>query len=258
MLETDGMSLTPSTPKLPQLQLQQVDVVTALGNQYLLQNISWEIFAGDRIGIIGASGSGKTTLLRLLNRLSSPTAGQILFEQQPLPEWPVRSLRQQVMLVPQEPKLLGMTVQAALTYPLQLQNMPDQTLQARVTPWRRRLGIPDEWLNFTELQLSVGQRQLVSLARACLTNPRICLFDEPTSALDPGTIERVIQVLVASTMTLVIASHQFEFLAKVCDRILWLNQGQLLLDAPIADINWSDIKEQLAQQAQAEQATWDY
>lgn len=257
MLETDGISPHPSSTKLPQLQLQQVDVVTALGNQYLLQNISFDIFAGDRIGIIGASGSGKTTLLRLLNRLSSPTAGQILFEQQPLPEWPVLSLRQQVMLVPQEPKLLGMTVQAALAYPLQLQNISNQTLQTRVTLWRQRLGIPDKWLNLTELQLSVGQRQLVSLTRACLTDPKICLFDEPTSALDPGTIERVVQVLGASTMTLVIASHQFEFLAKVCDRILWLNQGQLILDSPIANINWLDIQEQLTKQARAEQAKWD-
>lgn len=257
MLETDGISPTLSQPKRPQLQVQQIDVVTELGNQYLLQNISFEVSAGDRIGIIGASGSGKTTLLRLLNRLSNPTSGQITFKQQPLAELPVLALRQQVMLVPQEPKLLGMTVQEALSYPLKLQKIPDETIQSRVTLWRQQLGIADTWLNSTELQLSVGQRQLVSLARACLTDPKICLFDEPTSALDPGTIERVAQVLIASSMTLIIASHQFEFLAKVCDRILWLNQGQLILDAPMTDINWSDIKEQLAAEAQTEQTEWD-
>lgn len=257
MLETEGASPALSKPKLPQLQLQQVDVVTSFGNQYLLQNISFEVFVGDRIGIIGASGSGKTTLLRLLNRLSDPSAGEISFEQQLLSDWPVLSLRQQVMLVPQEPKLLGMTVQAALSYPLRLQNIPDQTISTRVTSWRQRLGIADDWLHATELQLSVGQRQLVSLARACLTEPKIGLFDEPTSALDPGTIEHVVQVLTASSMTLVIASHQFEFLAKVCDRILWLNQGQLILDVPTSEINWSDIKEQLAAQAQTEQSEWE-
>lgn len=257
MREIDGASPVLSKPKLPQLQLQQVDVVASLSNQYLLQNISFDLFAGDRIGIIGASGSGKTTLLRLLNRLSNPNAGQILFEQQSLMDWPVLSLRQQVMLVPQEPKLLGMTVQAALAYPLRLQDIPEQTIPTRLKPWRQRLSIPDDWLNSTELQLSVGQRQLVSLARACVTEPKVCILDEPTSALDPGTIERVAQVLLASSMTLVVASHQFEFLAQVCDRILWLNQGKLILDAPISEVDWSAIKEQLTTQAQADALDWD-
>lgn len=255
MLEINGGSSTLSKPRLPQLQLQQVDVVTELGNQYLLQTISCDIFAGDRIGIIGASGSGKTTLLRLCNRLSSPTAGQILFEQQPLSDWPVLSLRQQLMLVPQEPKLLSMTVHEALTYPLRLQKMPDQEIARRVASWQQRLGIPDNWLQSTELQLSVGQRQLVSLARACVTEPKLGLFDEPTSALDPGTIDRVVKALTANSMTLVIASHQFEFLAQVCDRILWLNHGQLILDASISEIDWSEIKAELT--AQAEKDDWE-
>lgn len=244
-----------SKSRQPQLQLQQIDVVTELGNQYLLQNIALDVFTGERIGIIGASGSGKTTLLRLLNRLSSPTAGQILFEQQPLTDWPVLSLRQQLMLVPQEPKLLGMTVQEALAYPLQLQDLPDQDIASRVQTWRQRLGIPEAWLTSTELQLSVGQRQLVSLARACVTEPKLCLLDEPTSALDPGTIDRVIKALTASTMTLVIASHQYEFLNQICDRILWLNQGKLILDAPMSEIDWADIKAELT--AQAEQDDWE-
>lgn len=244
-----------SKSRQPQLQLQQIDVVTELGNQYLLQNISLDVFTSERIGIIGASGSGKTTLLRLLNRLSSPTAGQILFEQQPLSDWPVLSLRQQLMLVPQEPKLLGMTVQDALAYPLQLQNLPDQDIASRVQTWRQRLGIPEAWLTSTELQLSVGQRQLVSLARACVTEPKLCLLDEPTSALDPGTIDRVIKALTASGMTLVIASHQYEFLNQICDRILWLNQGKLILDAPMSEIDWADIKAELT--AQAEQDDWE-
>jgi D-methionine transport system ATP-binding protein len=257
MLEADSANAALSKPKLPQLQIQQVDVVTALGNQYLLQNISFEVFAGDRIGIIGVSGSGKTTLLRLLNRLSDPTSGHIAFEQKPLSDWPILSLRRQIMLVPPEPKLLGMTVQEALNYPLRLQNIPDQPLQTRVLSWRQRLGIADKWLSSTELQLSMGQRQLVSLARTCLSEPQICLLDEPTSALDPGSVERIAQGLTTSPMTLLIASHQFEFLAKVCDRILWLHQGQLHRDAPLTQINWSEVQAQLATQAQAEQAEWE-
>ncbi|NJK42029.1 MAG: ATP-binding cassette domain-containing protein [Acaryochloridaceae cyanobacterium SU_2_1] len=244
------------------MQLHQVAVVAGLGNQYLLQDISFAVFAGDRIGLIGASGSGKTTLLRLLNRLSDPSTGQITYQNQSLATWPISPLRQQIMLVPQEPKLLGMTVEENLCYPLILQKLNPEIIQARVALWRARIGIDDNWLPLTELQLSLGQRQLVCLARACVCEPKIVLLDEPTSALDPGTIQRVAEVLQAHSATLIIASHQFGFLQQVLDqhqprhRILYLEQGRLLQDQPITTINWQDIQQKLVQQALGEQEQW--
>jgi D-methionine transport system ATP-binding protein len=100
------------------LRLELVSLAASVGSQYLLKDISFEVFSGDRITIIGPSGAGKTSLLRLLNRLSQPTSGKIYLENQEYGQIPVIQLRRQVMLVAQEAKLLGMTVRDALAYPL--------------------------------------------------------------------------------------------------------------------------------------------
>jgi D-methionine transport system ATP-binding protein len=147
-----------------QLQLEQVSLFTSIGAQYLLKDISLEVFKGDRIAIVGPSGAGKTSLLRLLNRLSEPTAGSIYLENQAYRQIPVIQLRQQVTLVLQESKLLGMTVQEALKYPLILRDLPRSQIQQRLAYWMEQLHIPVDWLGKTELQLSVGQRQLVAIA----------------------------------------------------------------------------------------------
>ncbi|HEY9805334.1 MAG TPA: ATP-binding cassette domain-containing protein, partial [Candidatus Obscuribacterales bacterium] len=114
------------------MRLQHVDLAASVGSHYLLQNISFEMFSGDRIALVGPSGAGKTSLLRLLNRLSEPTQGTIYFDQQEIRQIPVIQLRRQVVLVPQESKLLGMTVEAALTYPLTLQDLPRATITQRL------------------------------------------------------------------------------------------------------------------------------
>ncbi|HBR74810.1 MAG TPA: cobalt ABC transporter, partial [Cyanobacteria bacterium UBA11159] len=105
------------------------------------------------------SGAGKTSLLRLLNRLAEPTGGMVYFEDRDYRKIPVLDWRRQVVLVLQEAKLLGMTVQEALAYPLVLQKLPKNVIAQRVERIREVCHIPGEWLERLELQLSVGQRQ---------------------------------------------------------------------------------------------------
>ena len=241
----------------PQLQLQQVSVMVRPSNHYLLQEIDLEIEVGDRLAIVGASGSGKTTLLRLLNRLSEPTSGSIFYQGQALQDYSVLQLRRQIMLMPQEPKLLGMTVQETLTYPLTLLNLPRPTVQERLKTWIQRFGIPDDWLNRTELQLSVGQRQWVSLARACLLEPAVLILDEPTSALDPGRITQAVQILREGAWTLVIASHQTLLLEKLCTRLLWLEAGGIKRLQSTVNLDLKSIQRTLEQQAQLDSMNWD-
>ncbi len=152
----------------PQLQLAQVSLAAAEGRVSLLQNISFQVAAGEFVAIVGPSGAGKTSLLRLLNRLSEPTSGTLYWGDRTLAEVSPVQLRQQVMLVMQEPKLLEMTVRAALAYPLRLQGLDKAAIQTRVTPWLERLQIPKDWLPRTALQLSLGQRQRVAVARALI------------------------------------------------------------------------------------------
>ncbi len=149
----------------PLLQLSDVGLTDFLGRHHLLENISFTVNRGDRLAIMGPSGSGKTTLLRLINRLQDPSAGSILLESQPLTKIPIINLRQQIVLVPQEPKLLGMTVQETLAYPLILQKLSIAKIKQRIDQWRSQLSIPDDWLERHELQLSLGQRQLIGITR---------------------------------------------------------------------------------------------
>ena len=233
-----------------QLQLEQVSLFTSIGAQYLLKDISLEVFKGDRIAIVGPSGAGKTSLLRLLNRLSEPTAGSIYLENQEYRQIPVIQLRQQVTLVLQESKLLGMTVQEALKYPLVLRGLPRSQIQQRLAYWMEQLHIPVDWLGKTELQLSVGQRQLVAIARALVIQPQILLLDEPTSALDAGRASHLIQVLSqlanSGETTILMVNHQLELAQLFSTRVLYLQNGQLILDAPNSNqMNWEKLRETL-------------
>jgi D-methionine transport system ATP-binding protein len=236
---------------MAELELEQVSVMSGLGHS-LLDQISFRIEQpGSKVGIVGASGSGKTTLLKLLNRLIDPTEGRILWQGQPNKDIPAPILRQQIMLVPQESQLLGMTVQQTLAYPLQLQKLPATEVQQRMERWESRLDIPSEWMLRQALELSVGQRQWVSLCRALIAQPQMLLLDEPTSALDPGRIELLCNILRQLKCSVLIVSHQYSVLQGLCDRILWMDQGQLRQDKIAQDINWSEIQTVLSEKAAA-------
>lgn len=246
-----------------QLRLEQVSLsasVSLQGNHKglpLIKDISFEVFKGDRIAIVGPSGAGKTSLLRLLNRLRDPTAGSIYLENQEYRQIPVLQLRQQVTLVSQESKLLGMTVKEALAYPLVLRGLPQSQIQQRLEYWSEQLHIPEDWLGRTEVQLSVGQRQLVAIARALVIQPKILLLDEPTSALDAGRASHLLQVLTqlaqSSQTTILMVNHQLELAQVFCTRVLHLQQGQLIQDAPHSlALDWVKLRETLIQaEAQA-------
>jgi D-methionine transport system ATP-binding protein len=250
------------TPSSPQLELKQVNLMSsargAIAGIPILTNVSFEVFPGDRVGLIGPSGAGKTSLLRLLNRLGEPTNGAIYLDNQDIRKIPVLQLRRQVMLVPQEPKLLGMTVQEALAYPLVLQGLAKRAIAERVEISREQLHIPADWLARTELQLSVGQRQLVAIARALTTQPKILLLDEPTSALDAGTASHVLNVLAnlahQDKMTILMVNHQLDIAQLFCTRVLYLQDTQLLQNSLASQIDWQQLRETLVQaESQASQ-----
>ncbi|HHP7231501.1 MAG TPA: ATP-binding cassette domain-containing protein [Xenococcaceae cyanobacterium] len=240
---------TSSSNLEPILKLIQVGFKSALDSSYLLQDISFELASGDKLAIVGASGAGKTTLLRLLNRLASPTEGKIYLVATPFSEYHPVTLRQQIVLVPQEPKLLGMSVQETLAYPLKLQRLPESQIQQRIETWSKALRIPQDWFNRNELQLSLGQRQLVAIARALVMQPQILLLDEPTSALDLGMANHILDILrdLATETTIIIVTHQLELAEKFAERILYLQQGKLLQDILATPTNWQLIREQIVQ-----------
>lgn len=244
----------------PLLKLEQVSQAASVGIQLLNQDINFEVFTGDRIAIIGPSGAGKTSLLRLLNRLNEATSGTIYLENRDIRTIPIVALRQQVTLLLQEPKLLGMTVREAITYPLILRKLPQDVRQEKLHYWIERLHISEEWLERTEVQLSVGQRQLVAIARALVIEPKILLLDEPTSALDAGRASHLLQVLIQladeGKVTILMTNHQLEIAQQFCTRVLYLHQGKIVEDLPASQINWQQLRENLIKQEQQAAEEW--
>ncbi|MBD2136038.1 ATP-binding cassette domain-containing protein [Anabaena sp. FACHB-1237] len=219
-------------------------------NQYpILQNITFQVNTSDRLAIVGNSGSGKTSLLRLLNRLNEPTSGKIYLENQEYQKIPVMELRRQIILVQQEAKLLGMRVKDALSYPLALRSLSITDIEERINYWCELLKIPDQWLTRHELELSTGEKQLIAIARALVTQPKILLLDEPTTSLDTNTHNHLINALTAlnnqHSTTIFIATHDLDFIQQFCDHLLHLEGGQLATNQTVDHINWENVRETL-------------
>jgi D-methionine transport system ATP-binding protein len=212
------------------LTVENLSLQSAL-DRSRLSPVSFTVAESDRLGIIGASGTGKTTLLRLLVGLQDPSSGQIQFKGQPIQSLPPLTLRRQIVLIPQEPKLLGQKVLETLIYPLQLQKLSKSAIAERLDRWRSRMPFPDDWLDRDELQLSLGQRQWVSILRGMMMEPQILLLDEPTSALDPDRARQLISVLTDwtehSPAAVVMVNHQREWVDSFAQRILKLEQGDI-------------------------------
>jgi D-methionine transport system ATP-binding protein len=254
------------TPSNALLRLEQVSLKTVAshgvnGPPPLLQDISCAIVPGEFVALIGPSGAGKTSLLRLINRLSELSSGSIYLSGQEIRQIPVLQLRQQAVLVAQESRLLGMTVQDALTYPLTLRGLSPQEIRQRIATWTEQLHVPQEWMTHTELQLSVGQRQLVAIARALITQPKLLLLDEPTSALDAGRASHVMGVLrdliTQQQTTILMVNHQLELAKEFCSRVLYLQQGHLLHDFPAAQADWDHLRKTLIEAEKQQAADWE-
>ena len=232
-LDRKGKVLTPGTP--------------------VLRDVSWTIGEGDRVGLVGHAGCGKTSLLRLLNRLIDPTEGQLLWRGTHYKDVAVSHLRQNIIYVAQEPKLLGMTVEAAIVYPLQLRGMEPSQLKTRVDYWCDRFELSQELLRKNEAELSLGQKQWVSLARALAIEPAVLLLDEPTASIDPRQCDRLRAILdQLPKTTLIIASHQTDWFQSLCDRALVIHQQRATESA-----DWPAIQQELQSSMPSPTDEWD-
>jgi polar amino acid transport system ATP-binding protein len=201
----------------------------------VLKNISLSIREKEIVGLAGSSGSGKSTLLRIIKGLEKADSGIIKSEGK------TGYMFQDFQLFPH------MTVIENVTYaPKILKKSPSYYENALEI--LTKLGL-SERLNYYPSKLSGGQKQRVALARELISNPKILLCDEPTSGLDFATIEDVSNLFdIASKdigMTLVIASHDLDFLEKICDRIVVLSKGEIRAEVLIKEFKANNMQENL-------------
>ena len=226
------------------------------GGTEVLKDISLEIHKGDIVAIIGPSGTGKSTLLRCLNYLTVPSEGRIRIgectvDAKSHTKEEVYALRRKSSMVFQQFNLFKNktaleNVMEALT---KVQKMPKAEAEEISKRLLEQVGMGDR-MDFYPSKLSGGQQQRVGIARALAVNPEVILFDEPTSALDPEWVKEVlatIQEVAKEGRTMLIVTHEISFARQVANRILFMEEGKIQVDAPPEEF-FSDTKQERLQQ----------
>ncbi|MBU8879303.1 amino acid ABC transporter ATP-binding protein [Bacillus sp. FJAT-29790] len=208
------------------------------GKLEVLKGISTSIKNGEVVAIIGPSGSGKSTFLRCINLLEVPSSGHILINDQDITDKKtnIMKVRQKVGMVFQHFHLFPhKTVLQNLTYaPMKVKGLSKQEAEKTGLELLGKVGLSSKANEYPN-RLSGGQKQRVAIARALAMQPDVMLFDEPTSALDPEMVKEVLDVmksLAHTGMTMAIVTHEMGFAREVADRVLFLDGGVLVEDAP--------------------------
>ena len=210
------------------------NVCKTFGTNQVLKEVSTHFNTGEVTVIIGASGSGKSTLLRAINRLEPHDSGTIRIGGVPVTDDP-RTLQQQrceVGMVFQQFNLFGhmSALDNVALAPRRLRHLSRAQANEQAMTLLRRVGMQDHAHKYP-WQLSGGQQQRVAIARALAMQPSIMLFDEPTSALDPEMVGEVLDVMVKLAeegMTMVCVTHEMGFARTVADRLIFMDQGQIV------------------------------
>ena len=201
-----------------------------------LDAVSLEVASGEVLVVMGPSGSGKSTLIRTFNGLETLDGGELdvlgIRLDAAHAERPVRDIRRRVGMVFQQFNLFPhLSILDNITLaPVKVQKRPKAAAEQRAIELLDQMGIREQAHKFPA-QLSGGQQQRVAIARALALDPEVMLFDEPTSALDPERVKEVLDAmrqLARAGMTMVVVTHEIGFARDVADRVMFMDQGQVV------------------------------
>lgn len=209
------------------------------GNNLILKNINFKVNKGDIITIVGPSGSGKSTLLRCINMLDEASSGNIIFEGKELTNKNLTEIRRKIGMVFQQFNLFPhLTVlDNILLAPVKLKILDEKNAKIKALELLDSIGLKDK-ANHYPNELSGGQKQRVAIIRTLIMNPEIILFDEPTSALDPEMVGEVMDLIMEVAnkgITMVIVSHEMNFVKKIANKVLFLDEGKVSFMGSVED-----------------------
>ena len=226
--------------------LEVKNLKKSFGNNVVLKDINFKVNKGDIISIVGPSGSGKSTLLRCINMIEKPSGGNIIFEEKSLMDknTNLSLIREKIGMVFQQFNLFPhLTVLDNITLaPIKLELMSEDIAKKKAIELLKTIDLKDKADEYPN-SLSGGQKQRVAIIRTLIMEPDIILFDEPTSALDPEMVGEVLELIkkVADTgKTMIIVSHEMNFVKKIANRILFLDEGKIMFDGKTKDFFNSD------------------
>jgi polar amino acid transport system ATP-binding protein len=220
--------------------IQIQDLHKRFGRIQALSGVNLDIAEGEVVVIIGPSGSGKSTLLRCINQLEEYEKGIIIVDGMTLDKKSnINNVRREIGMVFQSFNLFShLTVMQNLVLAQRIvRKRTREEAETVAGELLEKVGITDKAAVYPS-QLSGGQQQRVAIARALAMNPKIMLFDEPTSALDPEMIKEVLDVMTSLAkegMTMVVVSHEMGFTRAAADRVIFMDEGQIVEQAKPSD-----------------------
>lgn len=222
--------------------LEVKNVNKSFNKKTVLKNICFEVNDGDRFAIIGPSGCGKSTCLRCLNMLEIPDSGEIVFKGKDILKEKnnLNEIRRHIGMVFQSFNLFdNLTVlENIILAPNKLKIMSRDKSIKEAKGLLKRFNLVDKINNYPK-ELSGGEKQRVAIIRTLIMKPDIILFDEPTSALDPEMVlevEDVIKSIADDGMTMIIVSHEMKFIKNVSNKIIYMNNGEIIETGSVDDI----------------------
>ncbi len=215
-----------------------------------LKDVNAKVDEGEVISIIGPSGTGKSTFIRCLNRLETPTSGNILVDGVDMcdPNVNLPLMRQKMGMVFQNYALFNhkLVAENLMMAPMDLLGLSKQEAYERALRLLDQVGLRDKALSWPH-ELSGGQRQRVAIARGLAMNPKILLFDEPTSALDPQMVSEVLSVITGLAergLTMLVVTHEMRFARDASTRVFYMDRGELWEAGPPKQIFENPLRQE--------------